>query len=98
MSYRVQFAPSIRLHLASLTKREQELVLEAIQTQLSYEPTSVTRQRKELRTNPLAPWELRVGDLRVLYDINEADQRVDIVLIGRKVREKLYVAGIEVKL
>jgi len=56
------------------------------------------RNRKRLRPNPLAPWELRVGDLRVLYDVSEDEERVDILVVGRKARAALVVAGRQVKL
>jgi len=37
------------------------------------QPTSPTRAIKRLRPNPLAEFELRVGDLRVLYNVEEAE-------------------------
>ncbi len=53
---------------------------------------------KRLRSSHGVIWELRVDDLRALYDIDEVEKRVEILVIGRKVREKLIVAGKEVKL
>jgi hypothetical protein len=46
-----------------------------------------------LRPNPLADFELRVGDLRALYTV-EGDEVV-ILLVGRKVGNKLIVEGEE---
>ncbi len=42
-------------------------LLSAIEVQLVHEPLTETRNRKLLRPNPIAPWELRVGDLRAFY-------------------------------
>ena len=43
---------------------------------------------------PLASWELRVGDLRVYYDVEEdPEQQVIIAAIGVKVRNRVYIAG-----
>lgn len=52
-----------------------------------------TRAIKQLRPNPFAAFELRAGDLRVLYNI-EGDEVV-VLLIGRKVGNKLIVQGEE---
>lgn len=53
-----------------------------------------TQNRKPLRPNPLASWELRIDDLRVYYDVEEdPEQRVDIVAIGIKRRNRVFIAG-----
>jgi hypothetical protein len=48
----------------------------------------------------LAPWELRVGNLRVYYDVydSEDDQRVSILAIGKKIRESIRIGGREIRL
>ncbi len=49
--------------------------------------------------NPLAPWELRVGDLRIFYDVeSEGEGIVRILAVGRKEGSVLRVTGKEVKL
>jgi hypothetical protein len=44
------------------------------------------------------PWELRVGDFRVFYDINHDDQRVVIVAMGKKTHNRLKIAGEEIQI
>ncbi len=52
-----------------------------------------------MRPNPLAPWELRIGDLRVYYDIEEEpQQQVTIVAVGVKDHNRLLIADEEVEL
>lgn len=57
-----------------------------------------------LRSNPFAPWELRVGDHRVYYDIGEADLAegddpvVEILAIGHKRRNRVIIGEKEVEL
>ena len=51
-----------------------------------------------MRPNPLAPWELRVEQIRVFYDIEQNVAEVQIVAIGRKDGNRLFIAGEEVKL
>jgi hypothetical protein len=52
-----------------------------------------TKAVKRLRPNPFAEFELRVGDLRVLYNIEGAE--VVLLAVGRKVGNKLIVKGVE---
>jgi len=47
-----------------------------------------------MRPNPLAPWELRIGDLRVYYEVEEGPRKlVKILVIGEKDRNTVRIAG-----
>jgi mRNA-degrading endonuclease RelE of RelBE toxin-antitoxin system len=46
------------------------VVIDAVASRLAHQPEKPTRQRKKLEDNELAPWELRVGDFRVFYDVD----------------------------
>ena len=95
MPYRVVYTPSAREHLRALTARQRGNVLDAITRQLVHEPTVQARNRKPLRPNPVASWELRVGDLRIYYDVIEGDTLVDVRAVGVKVRDRVYIGGQE---
>ena len=86
MAFTIVFTPHAREHLKAMRKAEQQRIADAIDAQLIHQPSQPTRNRKHLDENPLAPWELRVGDFRVFYDIGREDNRVVIIAIGRKVR------------
>ena len=52
-----------------------------------------------MRPNPLAPWELRVGELRVYYDVQETPiQKVMVLAVGIKRRNRVVIGGEEVEL
>ncbi len=52
-----------------------------------------------MRPNPLAPWELRLGALRVYYDVDESGaKKVFVRAVGVKVRDQVTVAGEVIKL
>ncbi len=52
-----------------------------------------------MRPNPIAPWELRVGILRVYYDIQEQPKpRVTVVAVGKKLRNRVIIGGEEIEL
>ena len=99
MRYRIDFAESVEEHLRFLTAADRTKVFDMIEKQLIYEPLVETRNRKLMRPNPLAPWELRIGDLRVFYDVgaDEADT-VRILAVGEKRGNKLFIAGKEIVL
>ena len=82
MPYEIEYSPDAEEHLRLLTKREQGMVLDTVDEQLTFQPTAETRNRKPMRPNPLAPWELRVGRLRVYYDVEE--NIVVVLAIGIK--------------
>ena len=52
-----------------------------------------------MRPNPIAPWELRVGDLRVYYDIREEPEPlVTVLAVGVKDRSRVLIGGEEIEL
>ena len=65
MPYRIVYYPDTREHLRYLTARQRSIVFDSVEEQLAHEPAIETRNRKPMRPNPLAAWELRSGDLRV---------------------------------
>ena len=69
---------------------ERAEVARAILAELSHEPTKATKRRKLLEG--LAPpfeakppiWQLRVGEMRVFYDVDEDEKKVFVRAIRRK--------------
>jgi mRNA-degrading endonuclease RelE of RelBE toxin-antitoxin system len=95
--YEIQFVASARRQLDALAVPERTGIVAAIEEQLSHEPQVETRNRKQLRPNPVAPWELRIGKARVFYDVEES-AKVTILAIGKKEGDKLYIEGKEIQL
>ena len=65
MKYRIECSRDAPEHLRLLTTQEQRLVLDRSDRMLAHDPAVETRNRKPMRPNPLAPWELRIGSIRV---------------------------------
>ena len=78
-----------------LSARDRSRILDEIQAKLVHQPTVSTRNRKALRESALADWELRVGQYRVLYKVDESTGEVVIVAVGRKDRNRLFIEGKE---
>lgn len=99
MPYRITFSPEADDHLASLRGHERAKLLNGIERRLVHEPKADTRHCKEMRPNPIAQRRLRVGHLRVYYDVQEVPAPLVLVkAIGIKVRDRVYVGGREIKL
>jgi len=71
LPYRIDYSPETEDHFRTLTARQKAIILNAVDEQLVHQPTVETKNRKPMRPNPLAPWELRIGNLRVYYDVEE---------------------------
>jgi mRNA-degrading endonuclease RelE of RelBE toxin-antitoxin system len=96
--YGIEFTPEALEDLRALRKFEQKEVLDRIESQLRHEPTVEARNRKKLRPNAVAEWELRIGRFRVLYNVEEDVRVVSIEAIGFKVGNQLFVHGKEAEL
>jgi mRNA-degrading endonuclease RelE of RelBE toxin-antitoxin system len=93
MAFHISITADAESQWRALSARQQRLLEAAIQTRLAQQPTTPTKAVKRLRPNPLAEFELRVGDLRVLYNVEET--QVILLVVGRKVGNKLIVEGTE---
>jgi mRNA-degrading endonuclease RelE of RelBE toxin-antitoxin system len=99
VAYRIVYSPASEDHVRALTARQRATIFDTVDEQLTHEPGVETRNRKPMRPNPLAPWELRTGDLRVYYDIAEEPEKVvTVVAIGIKDRNRVMIGGEEVQL
>ena len=73
--------------------------MDTVEKQLQSQPDVETRNRKPMRPNPLAPWELRIGNLRVYYDIEDKPERIVYIrAIGIKERNNVKIGKEVIKL
>ena len=92
-AYVLEFAAAVANHLKALTARQRKTVYDGIERQLSDQPEVETRNRKPMRPNPLATWELRLGDLRVYYRVMDEPKKVQITAVGVKRRDEIWIGG-----
>jgi mRNA-degrading endonuclease RelE of RelBE toxin-antitoxin system len=96
------FSPDARRQLCKLRTFDQRRLVDAIRQQLvENDPRAKTRNKFALHpAAETADYELRVGDLRVLYRVEEeeAQPSVIVAIIGRKHGNKLIVEGEELPL
>jgi mRNA-degrading endonuclease RelE of RelBE toxin-antitoxin system len=93
LAFRITITEEAQSHWRALGARDQRILEAAFQSRLVNQPTVETRAVKKLRPNPLAQFELRIGDLRVLYNVEGSE--VVLLVVGRKVGNKLIVKNQE---
>jgi mRNA-degrading endonuclease RelE of RelBE toxin-antitoxin system len=93
--WKIEFTGRALGHLKAFKSFEQTLLLREIELHLTREPDQPTRNRKQLRPNPLADWELRIGTFRVFYTIENNLVVVTVIAIGRKDHNSLIIEGEE---
>jgi mRNA-degrading endonuclease RelE of RelBE toxin-antitoxin system len=91
MAYTITITVDADRQLRALPVRDQRILEAAVLSRLQQQPTKPAKSIKRLRPNPLAEFELRAGDLRVLYNVE--GQEVVLLIVGRKVGNKLIVEG-----
>lgn len=101
--YSLVFASVVSQHFRAIEAKHHALIREKIGEQLRFEPGVETTNRKPLRQPApfAAAWEVRFGPdnrFRVLYDFDEETQTAQILAIGEKQRERLFIGGKEVQL
>ncbi len=69
--------------------------MDGIDVHLRYEPTAGSRKIISMKPNPVAGWELRLGDYRILYDVDDAARAVTVQVVGEKRGNRLLVQGQE---
>jgi hypothetical protein len=96
MAYEIQYSPASRADIRFLERLDQAALEEAIPLYLRGQPDQKSRRRKRMEPNPVgAPWALRLDDLRVYYDIERAARVVRVLRVGRKIRNRVFLRGVE---
>jgi mRNA-degrading endonuclease RelE of RelBE toxin-antitoxin system len=92
LPYRIEYSPDVEHHLRTLTSAQRKAVLDAVGRNLVHQPTVETKNRKPMRPNPIAPWELRIGRLRVYYDVEEKPEfKVAVRAVGVKAQNRVRI-------
>lgn len=91
--YDIEYSQDTLEDLQWFRKNEQNMIIDGIERQLRYEPTVETRNRKQMRLNETAEWELRIGDFRVLYNVDGQVRIVEVQRIGEKRGNAFFFRG-----
>jgi mRNA interferase RelE/StbE len=88
--YEILVAPDAGNHLAALPAHTRSEVRDGIELHLRLEPTKLSRSRiKRLRGLDQPQYRLRVGEIRVFYDVTEKE--VHILAIVSKAEAQAWL-------
>ena len=91
MRYEIALAPEAVADFKRLPARLRAVVRDALEMYLRHEPTKTSRSRvKRLRGVRKPQFHLRVEDLRIFYDVNQAG--VEVLAIVEKSKAAAWLA------
>jgi mRNA-degrading endonuclease RelE of RelBE toxin-antitoxin system len=91
MRFEIELAPQAARNLRVLPARLRAEVRASIETHLRHEPTRVSKSRiKRLRGLAKPQFRLRIGEIRVFYDVRE--QTVEVLAIVEKEQAQRWLA------
>lgn len=98
--FTLSFAPEAVEHLDAVESKYHGLLRRTLREQLLYTPVQETRNRKPLeQPAPFeATWEFRCGPgnrFRVFYAVDVDSKTVQVLAIGVKERNRLFIGGEE---
>lgn len=101
--FRIVYHSRLKNHLQTIDRKYHTIIREAIEQQLSYEPDIMTKNRKPvIQPFPFeATWEIRFGPqnrFRVFYEVERSEAVVNVLAIGEKEGNRLFIRGEEVSL
>src|SRR5438128_9837345 len=91
----IEFTQEALDDIRQYRRRERRRIITGIEDQLKHQAMQETKNRKRLRPNELAEWELRIDEFRVFYDVDLEEQVVKIEAVGYKRGSVLFIRGEE---
>jgi mRNA-degrading endonuclease RelE of RelBE toxin-antitoxin system len=90
MRFEIVLAPQAAQNLRALPARLRTEVREALETHLRHEPQKLSKSRiKRLRGVSKPQYRLRVGEVRVFYDVR--DEAVEVLAIVSKAQAQAWL-------
>ena len=70
--------------LQAFPKSEQQWIVTTLESALTSDATLESEHRRRLHPNGPAEWEIRLGQIRVFYDVDVPTATVKIEAVGKK--------------
>lgn len=98
--YELIYAPEVRRQVVKIGRTYYPRIRRQIEAQLIHEPETETKNRKPLLRPSVfgSAWELRCGPdnrVRVFYRTDRALRQVQILAVGVKIKDRLFIGGEE---
>jgi mRNA-degrading endonuclease RelE of RelBE toxin-antitoxin system len=69
--------------LRVFSRLEQALIVAEFESMGTFVPTEESESRKRLHPGAMAEWEVRIGSIRIFYDVNSKKRTVKVGCIGK---------------
>jgi mRNA interferase RelE/StbE len=96
MLHIVNITPDAQEDIRFFKAYERRIITSGIRTFLTRDALVETNRRTWLEPNQLGSWELRIGQYRVFYDVE--DDTVYVTAVGYKAHNDLYIRGRKVSI
>ncbi len=95
MRYEIVLAPNVAMAFRALSARRRGELGDALETHLRHEPAQVSRSRiKRLRGLSRPQYRLRVGEIRVFYDVTATEVQVLAIVTKAEAQAWLEKKGV----
>ena len=81
--FEIKFTERALEDLEIFSKSEQQQILTGLESELSADAAQENEDRKRLHSDGLAEWEIRLGNVRVFYDVDIQTRTVKIEAVGK---------------
>jgi len=81
--FEIKFTERALEDLEIFSKSEQQQILTGLESELTADAAQETEDRKRLHSDGLAEWEIRLGNVRVFYDVDIQTRTVKIEAVGK---------------
>src|SRR5438876_10789893 len=90
MEYEISLTESAKKDIEFFKASDQRIIVAGIIAHLKTDAETETRRKKQLRPNPVAPWELRLDRFRV-FDSIEKGAKLKVVAFGHKEQAHIFL-------
>jgi mRNA-degrading endonuclease RelE of RelBE toxin-antitoxin system len=81
--FEIKFTDRAIEDLEIFSKSQQKEILTGLESQLTAHAAQENEDRKRLHSDGLAEWEIRLGNVRVFYDVDIETGTVKIEAVGK---------------
>jgi mRNA-degrading endonuclease RelE of RelBE toxin-antitoxin system len=96
--YNITISPNASGDLDYIRKYDRTRIIKNIYNILSIDPVTLTNEKRVLRPTQIAERELKISNFRAFYTVNETTKEVDVISVGWKEHNKLFIRGKETQI
>ena len=79
----IKFTEGAIQDLRAFPLAKQKWIVTALELKLEWDAVNESQDRKRLRPQPAAEWAMRLGEVRVFYDVDVANRVVKVEALGQ---------------